>query len=435
MQTPKTEDAVVLRIPQWGMIWLDKKVKALNKRAAALGTPGMRVKELSTAVEHLRRPDGSLDPTRTHVVVEVELSGSPPSLEGWEFQAVVTPLSPGNNVVSKVPGIDRDIPEEYWSWPMSCDHCQNDRQRNEIFVAYNPEEDIWVAVGRSCLRDFLGHTSPEGHARYLMAYARMVAELGGAEDRGWDIFNDEFWKGCRVDMTVDLLSYLEVVACVVRHDGWLSRTRSRESGEVATADTATDVHREMWWPSTPTKRGNALLKKYKVLKEDAARAEAALEWAKTEITDRMVNQSSGFLANARALADAGQFPPKMDGFAAAIIAAYDREEQKRRDREHNYGPGEDGFVGEVGKRYDLDVTCREHKEVWTYYGKSTLHIFADEDEHILIWFQTETPRSEPFPLDTPLKVRATVKKHETFSGTDRTMLTRVVLKEPVAEAA
>lgn len=85
------------------------------------------------------------------------------------------------------------------------------------------------------------------------------------------------------------------------------------------------------------------------------------------------------------------------------------------------------FVGEVDSRMENDVTYVGEssyvRETYNGYGYETLHIykFADADGNMLVW---KTTCELGCKAGTRLKLRGTVKKHDTYKSIKQTVLTR-----------
>lgn len=102
--------------------------------------------------------------------VEVSVTGEAPKLNGWSFIGTVESVE-GSTVLRSVPG--HAIPEQYRDAdPCNCDHCKINRRRNSTFIVQS-EAGEFKQVGRSCLRDFLGHANPE----HVAAYAQHLVEI------------------------------------------------------------------------------------------------------------------------------------------------------------------------------------------------------------------------------------------------------------------
>jgi hypothetical protein len=106
---------------------------------------------------------------------EVAFQGNAPKLNGWSFVGKIE-ADGATAIVKSVPG--EEIPEHYrYSNPMNCDHCGIDRKRNATFVVKNGEE--FKQVGKSCMADFLGHSSPEQVIAYASSLVEVLDQIGG----------------------------------------------------------------------------------------------------------------------------------------------------------------------------------------------------------------------------------------------------------------
>lgn len=90
-----------------------------------------------------------------------------------------------------------------------------------------------------------------------------------------------------------------------------------------------------------------------------------------------------------------------------------------------YEPGKSEYVGNIGDRLDLVLTCVKTVPVEGYYGINTIHTFQDEDENVFVWSTSAKVLSE----GTTYAVRGTVKGHDLFRNTRQTILTRCKVEE------
>lgn len=103
------------------------------------------------------------------------------------------------------------------------------------------------------------------------------------------------------------------------------------------------------------------------------------------------------------------------------------------------------YIGEVGKRYEMTVTLVSEHEFTTHYGylsqPMTIYIMRDESENVLVWktsavlgIEREVQRDggewKDLQFDGVRKgdsftMKATVKAHTEYKGTEQTEITRV----------
>lgn len=372
----------------------------------------------ATIAEYSRRAGRPLAKTgRVREWLALTVEGESPKFAGWEFIGSLSPVpvenGPPENEVRATPG--NSIPAEYRRRVGECDHCRTIRRRTETFVVRHENGDHRM-VGRNCIKDFLGHSDPHSLAAWaelLSAFDRLAR---GAADEDWG------GGGGRAPELYELEDFLTVTSALVRRDGWLSRTAAREryDGPPATAD---DVLR---YYHPPTYGGNEAMRDWRAWRDertptekDAERAAAAAAWAKGLSEDG--EGLEDYLYNVNLIARSGLVRAKSVGLAASIIAAYDREIERRARAERR---GESHHVGEIGKRMELTVTL--HKVVtidgWEY--TSYLHIMSDAEGNDIKWFASNP---SDFEIGETYKVNATPKKYDDYKGRPCTVVTRVAL--------
>lgn len=352
------------------------------------------------------------------------VEGETPKFAGWEFIGSLSPVpmdsGPTENEVRATPG--NSIPAEYRSRVGECDHCGTVRRRTETFVVRHENGDHRM-VGRSCIKDFLGHTDPHKLAAWAELLSTLNRLAADAHDDEWGGFG-----GGHVEDIWDLETFLAVTSAHIRVDGWLSRTAARERyGDWNSAATADGVLNHLTPP-----RGNATARRdwekfaeeRKPTEADEARGEAAAAWAAG--LNANGEELPDYLYNVNLIARSGLVRRKSAGIAASIIAAYDREVEKRA-RSEAKGPSV--HVGEVGKRTTLTLTL--HKVITCeggMYGPSYLHIMSDENGNDIKWFASDT--NDWFDVGSTVRCDATVKKHDAYKGRPCTMVNRVNPAKP-----
>ena len=91
-----------------------------------------------------------------------------------------------------------------------------------------------------------------------------------------------------------------------------------------------------------------------------------------------------------------------------------------------YGKSTSQWIGSVGERLTLTLTCisRSEYERGTY-GTYYKHTFKDDDEHEFVW-ETAARVLEP---NTRYVLRGTVKQHSTHNNVKQTILTRCIIAQ------
>lgn len=389
-------------IPAGNKELTDAKLKKLNKRAVKLGCKPVELVVVGTEKKEKKHPV-----TREVIgyveYLDIELRGEIPKLAGWEFIGTLDLVTlPGKVIVKAVPG--HEVPTKYRDTDGYCDHCKTRRYRLETFVVRN-EDGEYKAVGRNCLRDFLGH-NPAAVIAFLHEF-----DCWGEEWGGWKL----------PDPLFDKVKVLEVTGAVINLYGWVPKSKADyETGLWATAGRVFDYFH-------PPKR--KYKEEYKAwvkffdevngkLDDRCKRdAENTFDWIK----DRAEKNNSDYIHNLVTIADADGVPARLFGYWCSAIASYLRD--KARIEEETVKVCNE-YVGEIKKRLEFRVKVTGIKWIETFYGGSCIHNFIDEDGHKLTWFATNGS-----DMETGLKytIKGTVKKHEEYNGIKTTYLNRVAV--------
>jgi len=402
---------------------LAHEVEKLNRRAAKLGVPAIQLhigeREpifICPKCKDPQAPYMSTDPTvwgtefkpEGHERAEVVIQGQPPMLAGWRFAAVVDHLS--NGTITRYPfaGAEIDL-TPYRGAEATCDHCQTARNRHETFIVVH-DDGPEKRVGRSCLRDFLGHGDPSKLVGHLNLYGKLFALVEGFEEAGFD-------TGVTY---MSLPVFLGFVAAQIRTHGWMSRGRAYEEGHHgATADIAAHAY---WTKTTspvlvPTG-------------DDGVRGQKALDWARA-LTDAEVGDND-YLYNLRAVCTDDYIRPKRGGLAASVIVAAERAFDKAREIA-DQATKSNLHVGAVKERLTLALTLKQTREIDGYYGVSTLHKFEDALGNLFVWFASnpeivpEGTGKRELNIGETMTLAGTVKGHDDYRGRNQTKLTRVTV--------
>ncbi len=380
---------------------LQAKINDLNKRAKRIGTDPItlelgetkKVKLQTRFVEDLWRG-----------LVEVTVNGPEPRYADWQFVAALKPLTSGNMVFAIG---DQEIPRKYRKADMTCDHCGTKRKRNATYIIRSTETGEYKQVGRSCLKDFMGHGDPARFADFLAAIAEFVKEVEDWGDDGdtayWD--NDELPS----NKYFSIEKYLGYVVASIERHGWTSRAEA-QFGDYATADAAAD------WMFPPKHQ------RTEPVPEKALRkAKAALAWIRKK-PEKWA--TTNYLQNLRLLCKEDVIGADEIGIAASLITVYDREkESERRERDIAAGKGSK-HVGAVGERRDFRLKITSIKPYDGNYGMVYITKLLDDDGNEFTWFASNEPGEE----GKTYNITATVKKHDEFRGIPQTHITRGKVK-------
>lgn len=407
-------------IPDQNMPALTQRIERLDRKAAKLGCAAIQFAVLGAFWIRVQLGEGRTA-IRTHTVIDV--AGEAPSYNGWTFVAKIVNGAFLGDVdgclVSFARHGDHDVPARYHQGkvdPNHCAHCGTSRSRKDTFVLRRGEGKgaRYIQVGRSCLKDFLGHSSPEALAKLAESILTLDECLGDFEE-------SDSWGGCELTPLAD---YLPHVARDVRVNGFAKRGDDGAS----TADRA--------WLAM---RMPILRSRYGGIEEDRTPeaqdrelAGLAMAWADTWAD----NPRGDYMTNLAAAYRSGVVSGRTKGLLASLTVAYARDVGRKLLRK---AAGASEYVGQVKAREVFALTVA-HVTGWEGdYGYTNLYSFTDGAGNCLVW---KTGRA--LYLDGPmrcaregdrLELKATVKSHQEYKGVKQTTITRAALVDVIALAA
>lgn len=332
------------------------------------------------------------------------IDGAAPKLAGWSLAARLIVTETGERILKAVPGVE--LPARFRDTGTECEHCQTARFRKDVFVCHNEERGEWKQIGRTCVRDFLGHDP----ARLLAAF--VAVSVIGKE------FGD-FLSGGHAYATFDTVSLLEYTAACIRVDGWTSRAKADAAQKTATSSTVIDCFAR-------GEVGARARERYAVTARDTETARDALQWVRGALAAQETHSDYEFnlVASLRhAVIDA-----RTVGIAASSVQAYLRA--MSREAELNSKRAANAlsvFVGTEKERLkDIAVTIEFKTLIESDFGASYLLKMRRADGCLFSWFCSGRGADEFKPGDAAL-VTGTVKAHREYKGTKETQLTRCKL--------
>jgi ribosomal protein L36 len=205
-------------IPTFRKTYVQKRLEKLAKKAAKYGNPDITIEFGETRLVTVNTEYGD----REYEFIDVIVSGSAPRINGWQLQARIELLG-DENLVHNVPGSETKLSDHFRNHKGTCDHCKTNRRRNDVYVLTNSSEQI--AVGRSCLRDFLGIDDPKA----IVERAQFFEELH-------DLSEEDMVSGFTKHGYFDLETVLLLAAAYIRKKGYVSKAKQQETGYETTGE-------------------------------------------------------------------------------------------------------------------------------------------------------------------------------------------------------
>lgn len=396
-------NATIYQIPEANLSKLQAKIADLTKRAKRMGLVPPMLFVGQPHEEHIVRTEMDLDGTTIEIDEYVTffpctIEGESPKFAGWSFVASCDyheePVVIRQFV--KETETERAMPEKFRSLGPVCEHCKTKRARKDCFVLRH-DDGSWIQVGRSCLKDFLGHPNPE-HLVQAASWLKDVEDACGhsADDRE----SVRFLPG--------VAFVLSWASSTIARLGWTPKSKDDTEFGGSRVCTARIV-RESIEDYLASIRYRTSCKFPRPTDNDRARADAAIAWAKN------LTGSSEYEQNIRALTVRQSVEPKNFGMVVSIVAAYDRAMQNKREVANSE------HVGTVGDRLrDVRVSCERVIELGDYgYGMQRINVMRDENGNVLVWKSGKALETGGIFMAT-----GTVKAHSEYKGRKQTDLTR-----------
>lgn len=414
-------------------------VKKLNKRAARLGIPEITWKIVSRRQEEiLGKRFGILNQREVigyRWLTTLEVIGQSPVLDGYAIAAVIEHTS-GGNLLRDATGGSVDL-SEYRDSGAHCDHCKVERNRKETVVLIREDQSL-VRVGKSCLKDYLGHATITQLA-WRADFACLLGEVEDLDDSG-------LCYGGGGPSCWDLLDFLGWCAASARESGYVTRTAAKLSDSLTSTASAawSDMSLYYMHPMKYQRElGRCPVTVIQVEDRDRATALAALDYTLADFAaiEAGPDYLNDFQHNLAVIARIGAVEDKHAGYAAAILGYHTRgvawkEEQKARlaaKEAREAARAEKALVakhlGTVGDKVLLEVVIGRTIQLPDYgYGCSYLVTMETLSGDAVTWKASSDPG---LVVGAQLWIRGTVKEHREYQELPTTSLSRCVVRCPV----
>ena len=399
----KINETKIFEIPSWNIEKLNEEVARLNKRASKLGCAPIQV--ITHKIEYVFKAQNEWDDEeKARIAIHhVELKGEGPKLHGWKFIGTLDHSEYEHPIIKAVPG--ETIPTQYFHADGICDHCCTNRYRKETFILLHENGD-YRQIGRSCIKDFLGH-NPNQTASYLESLYKLFNLLEDPE-------GGFYGGGSSMDLWFNKVEVLRITSALIRTYGWVSKTRARDEDISATADDVIflmfPAHNEQ---ERQAKRKMEAQVHWKD-EEDRAIAEAAVTWLAEQ------DGTKDYFHNLQLINTKDEISIRNFGFWCSLVATYQiaKEELNTKARIKNVNE----WIGNVKERREFNVHVSKIIPTEGYYGWTYIHKMVDNEGHSLVWFASNRGNLEE---GGDYNIVGTVKKHDKYNDWKQTIITRV----------
>lgn len=376
-------------IPENNFSRLEKAIEKLSRKAVKLTG-----EEISLIVYGYQMKE--VKPGQYVKFIEVLIGGPEVKLNGWQFIARLDCSDKiGGNILYHLP--NTNIPKEYRTLESNCDHCNVKRYRRDTFILRNVETNEYKQVGRTCLRDFLGHRSPE----QIAELAQLIGQANALGANSTTTMGSD--RHC-----LNLVSYLALVAAASRQYGWISKAKAGGNFE-STSEFALDYL-----------MGHRPRHQISLLPEDTEIALASIEWAKDLSNNG--TQLSDYYHNLNVISNQEFIEIRAAGYAAAIVFAYSKATGTIIDKRSIPGPKQvSTHVGGIKDKIEFEGKVISRTNFETQFGESSRIRMNDLLGNEFVWF---TSSRFSFKEGDSIVVRGTVKEHTEYKGVKQTVITR-----------
>lgn len=376
--------------------WVNKQIEKFNRRCLKLNVAPATV-EFSTP--YYVEEEGE----QNRPYSDATLSYTIPVIEGWKLIARFDGFPTEDSLevfASVVPG--ETLPAEFHDkHDIHCQHCNINRFRNHSILVQHVETGEFKEVGSTCVKDFFGH-DPKGFMLYAGWNWKEVIE--GVDDFDGDSYSyNGQWYKTAADGLKDVLT---MTAAVIDECGWVPRWKAIEYDKVATS---AYVNEQLFPPRKLPHNWVAVVP----TDEHEKLAIETIEYFKN------IEPDNDYLHNCHKVAKIGLVPSRQFGLAVSMVASYKRTIETKAKSEFK----ESNWVGNVGDKIEVRVKCLFSKTVESYYGYSTLYVFADKDGNVYKTFYSGSKWE--MGKDEYATIKGTVKKHGEYNEKKETMLNRV----------
>jgi hypothetical protein len=413
-------------VPAYNLEKLRELIGKLNKRAIKLQCSLITIEKVR---EHVVEADvinvlEEIDPktkkykveraTAKIIIAEVRIHGEAPKLNGWSFIGTIQHDSEAaGNILRVISDYEGNVPQRFrTATPDTCEHCKQNRTRKNTYILLNDLGEF-KQVGRTCLRDFLGHANPER----LAAWTETLLSLNEVVFEAWG-------GGFGLEMkALDLVAVQLNAATVIRLHGWTSKGKAYEQFSVSTAE------RVAWTLDSGSshQREEGISDVCQQNASDAKLAADAIKWARAIPED----VDSDYLYNLRTVAVSSYIEWSKLGIAASMIPAYKRA---MGDVQRKTAQVASEWVGNVKERLVLNVKTTGLNRYENDFGGGVVVKMVTDSGSVLTWFASAVYPDELEDRGLRLngdftKIKATVKKHDEFRGTHQTVVNRVAVQK------
>lgn len=439
-----------ITVPESGYQYLESMAKKLNKKASKWKVPPIEINVIKTEnipvkglSQIFRNGQWEFPIIGYKKNFTVQIIGKSPRVEGFEFIAKIQ-HTPEGNLLNYAPGAStKQLPTEYRTAHGDCDICKQKRERFNTFILQLTKLDIdrfpdkksgdFVMVGSSCLERFL----PGISVNILLNYAKIIETMRRARIESGEYQDDDDYSSwyngpsapnnSRHHIDVNTILYY-ISATYIVDKKFVSKTKSRETGEPATTDQALnamfDIGPKPFYVNYELKKDPDKAKKSAELAKDVD------DWMKIQDFNAMSSSRSDmtdYFHNLQVISRAQSISWRNIAFLGGIFSSFLRKREK--DAAAPKITVKKDYIGKPGEKVTFTGKLISQKYLsGGTWGDSWLYKFQDDNGNDIIWFST---RDQQIDNGQSFKAIGTVKRHEIskFTNQPQTLILRAKLEK------
>lgn len=373
------------------LVQLDKKLQYINNKAKKINVPEVNYTITgSEIVDHVK-----------YVTIETDIETV--KIEGYNVVAIIDHAYGETNIVHKIQD-EVELPSDIQTRKGFCEHCNTSRGRKKTVLLQNIETQEFVQVGKSCLKDYLGHDLNKALSVY-----EAVEDVE-------EFLSDCFSHGEGWTMYYAVKDVLNIANEYISRFGYVSSQDATEENP----KTGKVIWEILEGIKTKTKFNKDLdfCKEIYELEEPTQRVKELMEWVLADTSDTQ------YINNVKAIINEGYVQEKYINILVSIVYVYNRhiekmlKEQARQTADESNLSNE--YYGQVGARQDFNLTCVACYISEGFYGITYVNKFIDEQGRTFVWFTS----TKGFEQGAEVTIKGTIKEHSEFNGQKQTVLTR-----------
>lgn len=376
------------------LVQLDKKLQFINRKAKKINVPEVSYQITGTEI---------VDDIK-YVTIETDVE--PVKIEGYKVVATIEHTYAAANIVHKIHD-DITLPEDIQTRDGFCEHCNTSRKRKNTVLLQSTETGEFIQVGKSCLKDYLGHDLNKALSIY-----EAVEDVE-------EFLSDCFSHGEGWTKYYNVKDVLNIANEYINRFGYVSAQDATEENP-KTGNIIWEII-EAIKTKTKLKTELEFCKELYELDQLTTKVQEVMEWVKGQEPD------SQYMNNVKVIIEEGFVQEKHINILVSIIATYNRHLEKmlkeKAKQELNSLNLKNEHYGEVGSRQDFNLKCVACYVSEGFYGITYVNKLIDEEGRTFVWFTS----TKGFEQGQEVTLKGTIKEHSEFNGEKQTVLTRCKL--------